>query len=413
MPDMYGFASWSPDGKVIAATALDISRDQLIVVEIPAEGGEERPVSSKTWPVPLGQDIANPVAEDIAWLPDGRGLVLTASEGGSVSSNQLWLLSYPDGGSRRITNDLNAYLSVSLTGDGRTVASVQQETSFGLWTVSLEDPARPRRVTSGTRRDDAVGIAWTPDGRIVHGVRSTSGVDLWIRDADGGNPRQLTRDGGLNVRPWVSPDGRHVFFSSNRSGDVNIWRIDIDGGNPTRMTDGEGEWHPCVSPDGRWLVYGRTESGFIDGMWRMPVKGGPGEKIVEELVLGSPVVSPDGTQVAFGFAVFTDDTGEEKTGIVPFVPDATPTHVFDITPYGEGNNVRWSADGRALIYVESREGVSDIWSQPVEGGAPRRLTNFGADAGRIRQIALSPDGETLLFDRGRTTSDVVLLTGFR
>jgi Tol biopolymer transport system component len=70
--------------------------------------------------------------------------------------------------------------------------------------------------------------------------------------------------------------------------------------------------------------------------------------------------------------------------------------------------VRWSADGRTLIYAKTVNGVTNLWSMPVEGGKPVQLTNFTAD--RIRDFALSTDGKRLGVVRMTTNSDVVLIT---
>src|SRR5258706_551880 len=77
-----------------------------------------------------------------------------------------------------------------------------------------------------------------------------------IRRARGRGSRHFPADtGGANWRPRVTPDGRYIVFCSTRSGRQNVWRIDFDGGNPTRLTSGEGEGTPYVSPDGHWLYY--------------------------------------------------------------------------------------------------------------------------------------------------------------
>ena len=334
--------------------------------------------------------------------------MLTTSETGLVLSNQLWFVSYPDGAARRITNDLHAYYGASVTRDAATIVSVQGESAFDLWTVRLADPSRPTRVTSAMRRDTTLGgIAWTPDGKIVHSSIGPDGLDLWIRDPDGGNSRQLTQGSGLNAAPSVSPDGKRIYFASNRSGAFHIWRIDLNGGNLTQVTDGDGEWQPVVSRDGRWLVYVSRETGYYYEARRVPLDGGQSERITRDLTLQSPVLSPDGTRMLFGYGIFTGDSTFEKTGVVSFAPEGTRTHAFDITTFGGCRNVCWSPDGGSLIFVETSEGVSNLWRQPLDGGAPEPLTRFAE--GSIRNIDLSPDGKTHLFDRGRIVRDVVMI----
>ena len=78
---------------------------------------------------------------------------------------------------------------------------------------------------------------------------------------------------------------------------------------------------------------------------------------------------------------------------------------------GASQALHWLPDGRSLAYIVTRDGVSNIWSLPIDGGAPKQLTNFTTD--QIAWSALSPDGKPTLFSRGSTTKDVVLISGFR
>src|SRR4029434_4316874 len=99
----------------------------------------EKPIGSQSW-----QFVGR-----LAWLPDGSGLVMTATE--QSLSSQLWRLSYPAGEARRITNDLNTYADLSLDADADSLVSIQSVGTPHLWVVSLsEDPARAERVVSTT-----------------------------------------------------------------------------------------------------------------------------------------------------------------------------------------------------------------------------------------------------------------------
>jgi Tol biopolymer transport system component len=71
----------------------------------------------------------------------------------------------------------------------------------------------------------------------------------------------------------------------------------------------------------------------------------------------------------------------------------------------------WSRDGRAIVYARERDGVGNLWSQPLAGGEPRQLSRFEAD--NIDAFAFSPDGKQVALSRGESSSDVVLITDFR
>src|SRR5947209_709501 len=86
------------------------------------------------------------------------------------------------------------------------------------------DTASARQISTG-RFDGASGLSWTPDGRIVFTSEASGNLDLWIMDGDGGNRKQLTTDSHSDITPSVSPDGRFVVFTSNRTGADHIWRM--------------------------------------------------------------------------------------------------------------------------------------------------------------------------------------------
>ena len=96
--------------------------------------------------------------------------------------------------------------------------------------------------------------------------------------------------------------------------------------------------------------------------------------------------------------------------------DVPPGYNTAVAPSATGGRARpqalhWLPDGRSLAYIVTRDGVSNIWAQPIDGGAPKQLTNFTTD--QIAWFDLSRDGKPTLFSRGTTTKDVVLINGFK
>lgn len=102
---------------------------------------------------------------------------------------------------------------------------------------------------------------WSPDGKELaycafrdHGRGME--VDIYTIPAGGGEERRLTRDAGFNDGPEYSPDGRHIWFISTRSGLMQCWRMNRDGSEQTQMTFRQrNNWFPHVSPDGKKVVY--------------------------------------------------------------------------------------------------------------------------------------------------------------
>src|SRR5207253_9890073 len=133
-----GGPSWSPDGSVLACAAGTNSGGRsMSVVEIRVSDGTERIITQRT-----GLDVGR-----VAWLADGSGLVVTATEQGAPTS-QIWLMTYPGGIVRRVTNDLNDYRDLSLTGDSNTLAAVQSEGRINTWVTPANEPtARAQQIT--------------------------------------------------------------------------------------------------------------------------------------------------------------------------------------------------------------------------------------------------------------------------
>jgi serine/threonine protein kinase/Tol biopolymer transport system component len=384
--------SWSPDGENIAfAHRLGDARSTNVVT-VQVSDGKEKQITSQRW--------ANIVA--LSWLADGSGLIITAAEPEVTYVRQVWYVGYPTGEARKITNDANNYVGLSLTADSSAFVTVQVEQAPSVWLAPNGDAARAKQITS-SRGDGFAGVAFTPDGKIVY-TGSRVSRELWIANADGSGQKQLMIDAKANVGPFVSSDGRYVVFSSARAGASNIWRIDIDGGNLKQLTRGTRDLSPSISPDGQWVFYSATES-EKQRVAKVPIDGGDSVQLTDYSA-GTPLVAPDGKQLAAGYI---DEVKKRwSLAIIP-VEGGPPIKTFDISPLQ--SRYQWSPDGRALLYTVTRDGVSNIWSQPIDGGAPKQLTDFKSD--QIFRFSWSSDGKQLVLARGSVSSDVVLINDLK
>jgi TolB protein len=224
-------------------------------------------------------------------------------------------------------------------------------------------------------------------------------------NADGTGQNRLTVDARDNFSPSVSPDGRYIVFTSNRTGDRCVWRMDIDGSNPKQLSYQMDAQTPDVTPDGQWVLYTDAGSGKRT-LWKVSIEGGKQVQLTDYFSR-QPAVSPDGKQIGF---VFLDEQATPKRMRIAIIAfdGGPPAKVFDLPPR---RGIRWASDGRALTYVNLRNGVSNIWAQPLDGSPAKQLTNFTTD--RIIAYAWSRDGKQLACSRGNQNSDVVLIAAIK
>jgi eukaryotic-like serine/threonine-protein kinase len=394
-PEAIGAPAWSPDGKRIAYRVLHYDSNDSTVYEAQVAGGSTKALTARRW-LRINR---------LVWMSDGSGLLMLATPGQRFV-HQIWHLSYPEGEARQLTNDLNNYPGMSLTADTGTMAVVESETQASIWLAPAGDASSARPVTSGSGKAD-VSHDWTPDGRIVYHSNASGSDDIWLVNVDGGNPKQLTANARINDGPVVSPDGRHIVFYSDRTGAPHLWRMNIDGSDQRQLTYGAvGEQSPQFSPDGRWVVY-RTAMGRPT-VWRIPADGGEPVQLTDKHSI-SPTVSPDSKMVAYYYS--EDENAPWRIAVAP-LEGGEPLKTFDVSrSFSSPSLLRWTHDGRAVAYLITRDGVSNIFAQPLDGGAPKQLTDF--KAGRIFSFAFSRDGKQLALSRGTVNSDVVLISNFK
>src|SRR4051812_21687263 len=207
--------AWSPDGRTLLAIAT------------------KGPVTSAVFAVDVQNGHVSEVPGDwtaissVQWMPDGRSFVLDGAEVNlQTSALQIWNVLYPEGARTRVTNDLNTYFNLSLSADGHSLATVENEVTAGIEVSTFPDLTKWTRLTGEPgRADGTAGLAWLRDGRIVYTSSASAPSQLWIVNADGSNAHQLTTTVPVAVNPFPSADGRWIYFDTVVSAGRGIYRI--------------------------------------------------------------------------------------------------------------------------------------------------------------------------------------------
>ena len=393
----YGAVCWSPDGKRIVVSVSDPKNPNGLsgLDEVDVATGAEKPMPGRRWRA----------IYDAAWLPDDSGLLVSAEERTGIPS-QLWILSYPSGSARRVSNDLAWYLSVGVSADGKNIASVQQNMSSAVWIGPSDDSGNIRQATSG-RLDGYEGVAFTPDHHIVYSADHSQNWDLFIADPDGGNSRQLTFDNHYHAHPAVCDGGKTVAYDTDFDGVTHIWKLDLQSGAASKLTNGPGEFYPACAGDPDWIFYQGQAEGGASYIFKIKSSGGDPVKVSGEAVLSNPfltldghlllyvVALPNGTPVA---KIMSPDTGAME-GQKMLEPTIDSVHRIG----------GWMPGNGAMAISDVRTGVPNLWAIPFTGeGAERQLTRFAS--GVIFRLAYSPDGKLLAVAHGTEERDAVLFT---
>ncbi len=388
--DDFSLVSWSPDGKTIATPIANSKESWMSLATVSVATGELKPLTMHKW-TEVRQAI---------WFDD-RTILATAEESPG-EAYIIWRIAYPSGEATRLTNDLNWYPLISLTQDKSLIAAVQTEISNNIWVMPEFDAARASQITKG--RNLVEKPAWTPNGKIIYAQKMAVGADLYLIDPANGDRKQLTADTRANINPTVTPDGRYVVFVSDRSGAPRVWRINTDGSDPRELTHDHEVLDVTVSADSQWIAY--TMCFNICNVWTLPIDGGTPTLLTDKFSQ-SPAISPDGKYIACSY--LDQPNGAIKLAILPR-EGGEPIKTFPYTT-ADTTNKQWTADGRAIVYGVTRNGVTNLWAQPIDGSPLKQLTNFASD--RIFSFQISRDGKQVALNRGTSASDVVLISNFK
>jgi serine/threonine-protein kinase len=333
-----------------------------------------------------------------AYSPDGKQIAYSVRDGG------IFIVGATGESARRLTT-FGSYPAWSPGGDRIVFSSEEVDTPYNtlgsgrLWIADVAG-GEPRQVPLDIASQDfgAYQPAWSPSGaRIAFWVNASGQRDLETVSTSGGDRIKVLNDAALDWAPVWSPDGKFLYFASDRGGAMGLWRIAVDEasgrprGAPEPVATGVDVDMdlPHLSRDGRALIFrSKMESVNPAAIDFDPVAGRVG---------GTTML-----QHRSGILVPTDVSLDGKWLALVNVPDRHQD-VFLMRADGSGLkrltdddardwSPRFNPDGLGLVFYSNRDGKYDGFSIRLDGSGRTRLTDFKDG---VTFSSFSPDGKQL------------------
>ena len=438
--DNFRWPRWSPDGSQVAYQ----SNDGIYVV--PPLGGAPRRLARVGSGSRMGTGWGTPI-QGFDWSPDGKRIAWTRGYG----ADGMTLLTLATGDT--VTLPAPAWpFSPAWSPDGKSIAVAAGNSVYvfgtgyfanaggaGIWLVHL-DGRPPTEVTSNSTLN--IAPQWSPNGRELYWISDRDGSrDVYRQRISGdgkaaGAPERFTTGidaQGLSIgrtgarmaysrlNTWsslwsipvpargpvsikgatritagnetieavdASPDGRWLVFDSDRSGNFDLYVMGVAGGEARPLTsDAADEYNAKWSHDGGRLVFHALQAGNrdvytinADGTGKQQWTSGPAQELDTDW-------APTGDAVAY--AILGDATQPNGFATLRLTPGAQP----DFIPIPSGDYVRWSPDGRSILY----HGPDGLRSHRLDTGADSLFVSNAIEGAEAFYIDWSPDGKTLYY----------------
>jgi tricorn protease len=399
----------SPNGRRIAFWSLPAD------VKARALAADNVPANRELWTIDVQGANAVKVASHDAndwnpvWAPDGRWLYFLSNRSGSMA---LWRIAIDEtsgatsGDPQPLTVPAWYVADFGLSADG-SVGVYSSLTSTGnVFQVGFDPKTatvkgEPKAITAGT--NDFVYLDVTRDGRhVAVATSSRTREDLYVVTVADGSVRQLTNDFDRDRWPRWSPDGRSIYFFSDRRG-YNIWRINDDASGLRQLTSEPGlnQMYPVLTSDGTLMAASEQDARklaiYDTRDFSKPQQIVPLDVEPRAGVLRVFDWSPDGRSLVIhvgGPSSIAGGGGVGGGGL--WLHDVATSTTRRFT---NGTGATWLRDGRRLlVFGPNRTAVVDVGS-----GREVALPIGGTPGGQVR---LAVDDTQLFFLRGTNTADI-------
>jgi eukaryotic-like serine/threonine-protein kinase len=387
---------WSPDGRRIAFVALNFSNQEIWSVAV---SGSD--LKQMTHLAPAGK-AGYPI-----YTPNGRGLYFTT---GPV----MWYLPLsengePAGDLTKMTDvGASGIAGLTLSADGKKMAYAVQLLTSNIWSVPVSlmtntATGPPRALTNQTATRNNQPI-FSPDGKKIAFMEYLrgAGADIWVADADGKNPAQITSS-PRNIVPSWFPDGDQLAYVSKHDERRSIWATSIQNRREHPLFDiGRDIEYARLSPDGKQLAFNLADKGVIN-IWTAPISGGqPKQLTFDKELAGFPTWSPDGKFIAYQLKRGDD----AYLMLIPSDGGESIQLTFDhgrSWPYG------FSPDGDKIVFAGERGGVWNVWWYSRSTKQLKQITGYTSLNTYVRYPSWSPLGNQIAYEYAETTGNIWML----
>jgi serine/threonine protein kinase/Tol biopolymer transport system component len=400
LPGKANYPSLSPDGERFVYVLSEGGHSRLYSQRVDGHGGRV--------PLPAG-----PPADDTqpAYSPDGKQIAFRSKrDGGGI-----FLMDAMGGAIRKLTN---LGYNPSWSPDGReiavsTEAAIDPGARYSQSQIFLVDV-----VTKKARQllgvSDGVQPSWSPHGqRIAYWglAQPEAQRAIWTVSKEGGPPVEVVNDRFYNWSPAWSPDGKFLYFASDRGGSMNLWRVGIDErsgsvqGVPQVITT-NSEWSalPSLSRDGRLLLYATNKNrSFIEVVQLDPERGqalGPPLLVYQGArAIYTCSISPDGGWLALGSSAPQEDL---------LLVRRDGGEVRQLTNDPERDRApRWSPDGSRILFYSNRSGKYEAWTIRPDGSDLTQVTSLPE---KVANPFWAPNGRKIGFSYGSHGASILDLS---